>query len=409
MKRLTFIVSALLVFALLCGSLSTCASAKNSIDKTLRFGSDGKFRIMQVADIQDGPSLKLITRQFLREAVKRVQPDLVVLTGDNVYGRICQSGKKSIDELRIRSAIDDFMSIFEKAGVPTAMVFGNHDAECLVTKEEQMAIYSEYSCFLGIDEGEEIYGCGTYNLPILSSDGAKTAYNLWMFDSNMYIYDEEGNRQGFDYVRQSQLDWYVKAGNELKAANGGKAVPSILFQHIVVPEIYDALLEVPEGTEGAVEYEGKFYVLNPENTVPGSSMREDPDPSNQNGGEFDCVKEQGDVVAMVFGHDHINSYSVKHQGIDLICTPGVGFRSYGNNNRGVRVIDLDEKDLSTYSTHLETFLDYYGDQPDQVLRFKMYINRDVPDNERIKSTILYVLLFPAIQIYRLFRLIFIRR
>ena len=62
-----------------------------------------------------------------------------------------------------------------------------------------------------------------------------------------------------------------------------------------------------------------------------------------------------------------------------------------------------------FSTHLETFLDYYGDQPDQVLRFKMYINRDVPDNERIKSTILYVLLFPAIQIYRLFRLIFIRR
>ncbi|MCR4615532.1 MAG: metallophosphoesterase [Clostridiales bacterium] len=407
-KKLAFILSVVLVFALLTGSFPLSAFAKISIDKTLKFGSDGKFTILQIADIQDGPVLKSITKQYLKEVVKRVQPDLIVLSGDNIAGKYCKSGIKSVEKMNVRSAIDDFMSIFEKAGIPTAMVFGNHDAECGVTKEEQMAIYNSYSCSLGVDEGEDIDGCGTYNLPILSSDGRRTAYNIWMFDSNMYEYDSEGNKLGYGHVTQSQLDWYVNKSSELKAANGGEAVPSILFQHIVVPEIYDAFLEVPEDTEGAVEYLGKYYVLNPENTVPGSALHEYPGPSYSNSGEFQCIKKQGDVAAMFFGHDHANSYSVRYQGIDLVCTPGIGFKYYGDCCRGARVIELDEKDLSTYSTHVETFLSYYGDQPDMMLRYKTYRNLEISQEERTKSIILYICLFPLISAYRLFRNIFIK-
>ena len=69
--------------------------------------------------------------------------------------------------------------------------------------------------------------------------------------------------------------------------------------------------------------------------------------------------EQGDVVAMFFGHDHKNSFVVNHKGIDLSTTPGVGFSSYGDINRGVRVIDLDTKDLSTYKTEVIRWVDFY--------------------------------------------------
>lgn len=408
-KKLTFIASVVLVLALLMGSLPATAFAANkSVDKTLKFGSDGKFTILQFADIQDGPILKPITRDFIKEAVKRVQPDLIVLTGDNISGGSCTLGLKPVDKLLVSSAIDDFMSIFEKAGIPTAMVFGNHDGECRVTKEEQMAIYNKYSCSLGVDEGAEIYGCGTYNLPILSSDGRRTAYNLWMIDSNMYEYAENGDRIGYDYVHQSQLDWYVKTSNELKAANGGKAVPSMVFQHIVVPEIWDALMEVPAGTEGAIENGGKYYKLNPENSTADSVLHEAPCPPVTNGGQFNTMKEQGDVVAMIFGHDHVNNYTINYQGIDLVCTAGTGFSSYGDDGRGARVIELDENDLSTYTTRSDTFLGYFGDQPDQLLRYNAQKNKQHTKAEQAKYTALYVLLFPVISIYRLYKNIFVK-
>ncbi|MCR4615531.1 MAG: metallophosphoesterase family protein [Clostridiales bacterium] len=408
-KKLSVILSVLLVFALLTGSFSTTVSAKKSVDKTLKFGSDGKFTILQFTDMHNAFFVFPIMREFIKEAIDRVQPDLVVLTGDNISGRWCNFGTKAGDKLAVTTAFDGFMSIFEEAGIPTAMIFGNHDDQgTRVTKEEQMAIYNKYSCSLGVDDGDALYGCGTYNLPILSSDGRRTAYNLWMFDSNSYIYDDNGEELAYDYVHQDQLDWYVKTSNKLKADNGGRAVPSMVFQHIIVPEIWDAILEVPEGTEGAVDYRDKYYVLDPEITVPGSVMREHPCPPDENSGEFDCIKAQGDVTAMFFGHDHTNNFSIKYQGIDLVCTPCAGFNTKGYEDcRAARVIELDEKDLSTYSTHVETFLDYFGDQPDQVVRYNIYKQPGLSKGEQakvsVKNALLYICMFPVMSVYRLFK------
>ena len=218
-------------------------------------------------------------------------------------------------------------------------------------------MYQSYSCFIGIDDNSELYGCGTYNLPIYSSDGSKIAYNLWMIDSNAF--DEVNG--GYDYVHQDQLDWYVKTSNELKAQNGGNPVPSMMFQHIIVPEIYDALNEVPAGTEGAVERDGKYYVLNPENTLSGQ-LNEAPCPSKTNSGQFETLLQQDDVVAMFFGHDHVNTFRVNYKGIDLVNTPGVTFNSYGNDCRGARIIDINENDTS-YNTSIIFYKELYkGDE-----------------------------------------------
>ena len=99
-KKLSFIVSLTLVLALLAGSFSTSAFAKNSVDKTLKFGSDGKFTILQIADIQDRPVLKFLTRQYLTDVIKRVQPDLIVLTGDNISGKACKAGTHTLEKLK---------------------------------------------------------------------------------------------------------------------------------------------------------------------------------------------------------------------------------------------------------------------------------------------------------------------
>lgn len=315
----------------------------------LSFGDDGKFTILQFADIQDGPGLLQPTARFIKNALNDVDPDLVVLTGDNIMG----SNSKTLE--KTQEAISKFMDIFQEAGVPVAAVFGNHDDEGGISKEAQMSMYMAYDCFIGYDEGEDIYGVGNYNIPVYSSTNpAKTAYNIWMIDSGTY--DAESG--GYDYVRQSQIDWYTGKSDELKAANGGVPVNSMMFQHIIIPEVYECFTEVPFGTQGAVAIDGKFYVLNPELTRAGV-LGEGAYSSHVNGGLFDAVQNQGDVVAMFFGHDHANTYEVDCRGIDLVCSPTAGMASYGTSERGARVITLDETDTSVYETHLVKYTDYF--------------------------------------------------
>ncbi len=355
-------ISVLLVLALVLSTFALSVSATDKKDELLRFNSDGTFKIIQVADLQDNTNPVKKTAEYLREIAEDEKPDLFILTGDNISDSVARGYTKANSVKRVRKAIDGFMSVFEEIGVPVAVVFGNHDAEGLVSKEEQMAIYNEYDCCIAIDEGESLYGCGTYNLPVYSSDGKKIAYNLWLFDSNMYD-DENG---GYDHIHEDQIEWYVNTSNELKKQNGGKPVPSMAFQHIIVNEIFDALQKV-EKQKGAVkDDDGKYFVL-PEGAK--GSLREIPCPGTIDSLQFEKMVEQGDVKAMFFGHDHENDFEVSCNGIDLINTPTSGFGAYGADNRGVRVITLDEEDTSTYETKLITYLDNYCTEPVEIFLY----------------------------------------
>ena len=43
-----------------------------------------------------------------------------------------------------------------------------------------------------------------------------------------------------------QIEWYKETSAKLKEENGGETVNSLVFQHIIVPEIYDVLAKVEE-------------------------------------------------------------------------------------------------------------------------------------------------------------------
>ena len=327
--------------------LTVFAAGTPAENAHLHFGSDGKFRILNFSDIQEDETLTPRVKSFLRQAVTDTQPDLIVLTGDNIYG-----GDTPGEETR--TAIAQFMDIFESLGVPVAIVFGNHDdQDDALTKEQQMAFYNSYSVSISYDEGSSMDGCGTYNVPIYASAGSdRVAFNLWMFDTGSGY----SSTYGYNYMRANQLNWYVSRSDALKAANGGTPVPSIAFQHIIVKEIFDALRQVSSGTAGAVEKNGKYYVL-PATAKPGSVMNETPCPSKR-GDEFSTVVSQGDVLAIVAGHDHTNSFVVPYQGVDLIATPSCGYDFYGSDAlRGARILDLD-RNTGTYTTQTILLTDY---------------------------------------------------
>ncbi len=368
------ILAVLLSLLMLCtAALPVFAAAAVDVSRPenahLAFNEDGKFTILQVADIQDNAVLTEMAKTAIRLAVERAKPDLIVLTGDNIAGYSC--GTKTL----AKAAIRQYMDVFERLGVPVAAVFGNHDdQDTPLTKEMQFDVYEQYKCFVGCKGviAEKTVGdntmknVGTYNIPIYKSkDSSKVAFNVWCFDSGAYNPDDTYG--GYGYVLPEQMDWYVQRSNELKKANGGKAVPSIAFQHIVPPQIKDALKEVPEGTEGAVSFAGGWYTL-PDNVDKENNWLTEapcpPDTRCRDGYlQVNTMLRQKDVLAIFFGHDHINSYIVDYKGIDLVSSPGLTYESYNDAHRGFRSITLDVNNTRGYETETFTNAELFESNP----------------------------------------------
>ncbi len=374
----------LLVCLVLIGSCAgVLARAKTSeeADTHLQYGQDGKFRIMQISDIQDYFPMKIVTKRVLKKALADYPVDLIVLTGDNIASTTLVKPYAAL-------ALNEFMSILEKNGTPVVMVYGNHDDEnTTADKAFQMRLYERYRCFVGCageDFGES--NLGTYYVPIYSSrDKNKMVSNIWMIDSGNY--NNENDLGGYGCVTKKQIAWYKATSERLERENGRK-IPSLMFQHIVIPEIWDALDEHDEPVDGSVGHNGKYY------TLPASArgtLAEAPCPPNYTNGQFDAVLERGDVMAMFFGHDHVNSYEINYKGVDLVNTTGVGFRSYNSEEEGVRLITLDESKPDTYETELVTYFDLFDRNDEAAFDLFLSDSSTVDDSEHFGYFIKFIL------------------
>lgn len=329
-KLLSVILSIIMVLSL----FTVCASASST---TLRFNSNGKFKIVVFADTQDDSNPDERMMDFICQALDYEQPDLVAFTGDNLQVSLKTSFSTGARKL-LQPLID--------RNIPYAYTFGNHDAETL-KKDYMHSVYLGLGDCLTYNADPSISGYGNCNIPIYASNGNAIAFNLWFIDSNMY------DSLGYDNVHQDQLDWFVRTDMALEQSQGHK-VNSIVFQHIALPEIYNLLTE---SSSGSKTYMGKKYSLNLNSNAHGY-LGEFPCPPAENSGEFDVLKSRGDVLGVVTGHDHSNSFVGTYQGIDFIQMPGMSFRSYGDDQaRGYGVIELDERDTSTYTSRTVRYID----------------------------------------------------
>ena len=352
-------ISLILTLLMLTACFSPLAYAKDEGDEnTLKFNENGKFTILNISDIQDGYPLNALTKDYIEKSLDKVNPDLVVLTGDNI------SGYDIPEEDEAEKAIREFMDIFQERNIKVAAVFGNHDNEkTKSTKEHQLSVYESYDCFVG-EKGFCIKDrIGTYNLPIMKSDGSGYGFNLWLTDSGTY--NTENDYGGYACVYKEQIEWYKNTAAQLKEENGGKTVPSINFQHIIVPEIWDALKQTKLlwfgrviRSKNALNDTTKFYTL-PDDAK--GQLHEYPCPPYYNNGQYDAMLETGDVLATVSGHDHENTFEINYKGIKIINTPTIGFNAYNDVNVGSRVFVLDEKDPENFETYCLSYSDVFTD------------------------------------------------
>lgn len=230
------------------------------VDMNLRFRNDGSFRVLQLADIQDGPKVRPDTIRLIEAAIREADPDLIVLTGDQIRGydpayintflrrrgerpgarlravtklearlqgvkqrllRGTDDGSatdKLLEETRgkVRGTFSSFLKPVTDAGVPFAATYGNHDFQCGILADEQDDIYREFPGCLNPSPGSSQFAPepGTFALPIEASDGSgRIAMSVMLLNSGDY--ENDGN-DGTDNVSNP--------ANASNAANTDNAV-----------------------------------------------------------------------------------------------------------------------------------------------------------------------------------------
>ncbi len=350
-----------LVFAMGTPHKWKSAKFKREEPAPLKFGANGKFRILHITDIHDvepvmdddenreiPESRDKETINVIEKLVEKTNPDLVVFGGDNISGYW-----EEFTYDYVQSTIKKITAPITKRNIPLCVVFGNHDGEEGFHTEFQMMQYMEYpNCRSNLNDAD-VYGCGNCCVTIKSSNGEKDAFVIWLIDSNDYQRNSEGGLS-YDCVHADQIEWYEKRSAELKEANGGKPLPAILFQHMPVQQENDGFAEVTADDDYTFKRDGKYYKFGHE--IIEGRIRETPCPpslENNHREQFESWKKCGDIVAAFFGHDHVNDFHIKIDGINIYQTLGAGYFTYGKE-RGGRLIVLDENNPNNiYSESIE--------------------------------------------------------
>ena len=332
------------------------------VKHTLRFREDEKFRILFLGDPHGGFEMHPQVKTALESMVEATKPDLVLFPGD-ISG--CNIGVRNEKELR--DYLDDLMEYMEVHHVPWAHVYGNHDDNLGLLRQEQETIYESYSYCVSKRSPDTIDGVSNYVLPILAHDKDVPVFNVWGLDShndNFIFKAEYGlgdevqiclrNHMGQgginDNARYNQIEWYMNTSKAIENAFGRK-IPAILYQHMPLPEY--ALIP-KNGT--ATQMEGNFL---------------DEICSNElNFGMFASCLQRGDVKGIFCGHDHLNDFTGVYCGIRLSYCGAINYDCGCRDDiRGGRVVDIDEKDpwnFKTYMVRLQSLVGDAGNKIDRV-------------------------------------------
>lgn len=308
--------------------------------QTLKFNVNGKFKIVQFTDVHFiyDDSRSEVALERINEVLDAEKPDLVVFTGDVIYGKPAEKSMRTV------------LNLVSKREIPFAVTFGNHDNEQGLTREELLKIIQSIPHNLTTTT-EGISGVTNYILPLKSSDGKKDAEILYLIDSHSYSQIE--GIGGYDYIDFDQIQWYRENSQKFAKANGDKPVPSLAFFHIALPEFNQAASD-----ETAV----LFGVRKEKACAPWL-----------NSGLFASMKEMGDVEGVFVGHDHDDDYAVMWHGILLAYGRYTGGDTvYNNLPNGARVIELTEgeKGFHTWIRLKDNHVEQKVKYPDSFLKPK---------------------------------------
>lgn len=269
------------------------------------------FTDMHFADYDYRAFTAFLASATMKRLVKKVQPDLITVTGDIVCTDSTVFAVKRITDL---------MNSF---GIPWAPVFGNHDAEgnCDANYLADIMLQSPYCLF---KKGDPAMGCGNYIINICEGD--KVVNSLIMMDTHR------------SHLNETQIEWYKWAAKGIQSVTGEQTETTV-FYHIPNAQYqyaYDAAWDSETGTwiDGfAASGECNEKICCPR----------DADGNPVDNGFFAAVKEIGTTKNIFCGHEHLNNFSILYEGVRMTYTLKVGMASgfKAGFNGGTKIVISD--------------------------------------------------------------------
>jgi hypothetical protein len=291
-------------------------------EMTLYVPSGHQLKIYQLNDSHFGDPAKAYhngspekTRLLIDYDIAVGKPDLIVCGGDNFLGTGTAGAKT-------------FFTMMDKYQIPYVFAWGNHDSEGYV--KQSMSSYivglnSEYCLYQDgfVDSSFSRYG--NYAVKIKNKATKALEGAIFVLDSGLYDY----TNGYYEYITAKEIAWYQETVASLQEEYTGEGVvPSLEFQHIQLPEFYDAYEAALNG-----EDEASWVIDYP--TVPYSGSEavsiQSGGPSI-NSGFFDEMVSLGSTKGVFCGHMHYMRWQASYQGITFGFGPQTGYANLFPND-----------------------------------------------------------------------------
>ncbi|KAL6939593.1 hypothetical protein ACO0RG_003436 [Hanseniaspora osmophila] len=321
--------------------------------KRLTLDANGRFKIMQIADLHFSVGSGVCrdqfpvvdknceadneTLNFLNIVLDQEKPDLVVFTGDQIMGDECKQDTISAILKVVKPVID--------RNIPYAIIWGNHDDEGSLSRLELSEYVSTLpNCLFRLSEYDGVdksFGFGNYVHQVFTPNG-NAAVTLYFLDSHKYT-TKPKVFPGYDWIKEEQWDYmkeYYLTKVKPSIENYSRIPLSMAFFHIPLPEYLNLSSKKNPGQQNKIFGSWKEGCTAPK--------------YNSNG--IDALVSM-DVQVATCGHDHCNDYcllddSNEHKNVWLCYGGGSGeggYAGYGGTERRVRVFDIDTMNGNIYS------------------------------------------------------------
>ena len=303
-----------------------------------------ELKIMQIAD----PQIKFgsftrdtKTMDLLDRAIKAERPDICVVTGDLTLSVFTYDAFKY------------FANFMEERQQYWTFTYGNHDSQFDCSKYTIYSLLSNYEYCLFDCGPSDVDGQSNFLVNIFK--GSKSAdnliYSLVLLDSGMYPEAENVALSDwvYDWIKQSQMDWYSWAVNGLK--NIKADIQSSMFFHIPLKEFANMyyLNELANGRDvsdvvkkqlpnvqirdvkGVVRESDKAeseYVWGDEGYTVGIFYQGNAEGVTNHPDVFSYIKQLDCTKALFVGHDHANNLKGYYDGIYLGYGLCCGYHTY---------------------------------------------------------------------------------
>ncbi len=357
----------------------------SGLDFVLDFDTNREIKVLQITDTQiidseqkrqdrelnaesiekyKPSNMDTLLYNELDDLIAKERPDLILMTGDNVYGEFDDKG----------TSLDTLIAKMDGYRIPWAPIFGNHDNETAIGVSGQCAKFaaSKYCIF---NRRNEIGGNGNYSIGI--SVKGEIQRTVFMMDTNGCSNisgvtdpkDQDAITTNFVF-HDEQIAWYRSTAAKVNT-HVGKEIPSFLCVHVPLAEVTTALTEKGYQTKTdltyVVEENGKnvtktishnYTIGNIVDKIAADGTQTwtyEKEPESKNFGFKQGITVGNNAMSefilphlqaagtdgVFFGHQHVNSLSVEWNEIRFTYGLKTGRYDTSPNQTGGTVITLD--------------------------------------------------------------------